>query len=370
MTAILYTIDMRTSGRTISRSASRYVCCGRSPRQRTDENAKGPDMLRCHRGRDGKGYSMSERPFVSSASHLATSILMSRGRGVRAASVAASLALSLILAACSAPPQTGGGGVQTPTPSVPAAVATVTPSPLPSAEKLLADSYLAMQQVKAVKVVSQAKGAVRSLTTLPGQATTASEGSTDRKITATYAATPDHAADARFIVSESVTLGQPSRSTAWLIGSNAWQRLDAIDANGAVVRAGAVTQFPASDVRNILGGQPTYRFPNQGFGALPANFVLGNTQGTLTSKKVDGLETKNGLSSYRIALTGTIDGSSGGVQFPEWNGTMVGALWIDATSLRWVRLEMTATFADGVRKHTISDEYSDYDKDPGIKAPQ
>ena len=315
---------------------------------------------------------MSQRPFVSSASHLAPRILMSRGRGVRAASVVASLALSLILAACSAQAPTGAGDVQASSAAVPAAVATATPTPLPDAEKLLVDSFVAMQQVKAVKVVSEAKGAVRNLARLPGQALTASEGSTDTKTTASFFSTPDHSADARQIVRTERAGAFTFRSTSWLVGNNFWQKIDNIDSSGAVVREGAVEQEPpgSSTMQIVLGGQPTYRFPSQNFGRSTPFFGLANSQGTFTSKKVDALETKNGLPSYRIALTGTIDGSSSGVQFPEWNGTMVGALWIDATSLRWVRVEMTATFADGVRKHTISDEYSDYDKDPGIKVPQ
>lgn len=260
-------------------------------------------------------------------------LLASCGGGAPVAVATASPTPVSTLAVSTSPPPT-----PTPSPS---------PSPSPTAEKILADSYAAMQKVTSVKTVATRDGQPRQLS-----------GANARKLGRMTEVTqlqvsPDHGSDSLSRITTSFSDG--TRFSVVRIGAKLWSKIDRIDSGGQVTSAGS---WQVSEV--IL------RLPSPFFGKV-LDPILDSRAFELQaeSRNLDGLEQKAGVMAHRVTLSGrTNDRGQAALR-----GAVTSVLWIEAATMRWVAEEVTTKWDDTGETYTSNTTYSDYDKDQGIRPP-
>lgn len=228
----------------------------------------------------------------------------------------------------------------------------MTPSPSPSAsptaEKILADSYAAMQKVTSVKTATAREGQ-------PRQVSGANVRKLSRMTEVTQLQTsPDHESDSLSRITTSSSDG--TKSSVVRIGAKLWSKIDRIDSGGQVTSAGSwQVSEPA-----------TLRLPSPFFGKV-VDPILESRAFELQpeSRRLEGSEQKAGVMAYRIILSGrTFDRGQALLR-----GAVTTVLWIDVATMRWVAEEVTTRWDDTGETYTSNATYSDYDKDQGIKPP-
>lgn len=240
-------------------------------------------------------------------------------------------------------------GIATATPA-PVSTPTTTPSPVPTptVEKILADSYTAMQKASSVKTVSTREGQPRQL-----------QGSTVRKlgrmtVSAQFQSSPGHQIDSFSSVTTSFSEG--TKFSVIRIGPKLWSKSDRINSGGQVTSEGT---WAVSD-------PGTFQWPSQFFGKVLDPILESRTfEFQPEIRKLEGSELKDGVMSYRLVLSGrAYDRGQESLR-----GAITKVLWIDQTTLRWVAEETTTKWDDTGETYVFTTSYSDYDKDQGIKQP-
>lgn len=277
---------------------------------------------------------MSEKGDLLKSLVLIGLLLASCGGGAPVAVVTASPAAVSTSAVSTSPPPT-----PTPSPS---------PSPSPTAEKILADSYAAMQKATSVKTAANLEGQPRRL-----------QGSAVLKrgrmtVAAQFQTSPDRRSDAFSSVTTSFSEG--THFSVIRIGSKLWSKSGRINSTGQVTSEGTWTASAPVD----------FRWPSEFFGK-PLDPVLESRSFDLQAdtRKLEGVESKSGVMAYRLTLSGrTYDRGQASLQ-----GTVNTVLWISTQTLLWVSVEITTKWDDTGETYTSNTTYSDYDKDQGIKPP-
>lgn len=232
--------------------------------------------------------------------------------------------------------------------AIPTATPTPSPSPSPTAEKILADSYSAMQKVTSVKTAAIREGQPRQL-----------QGNTVRKLgrmtaTAQFQTSVGHLSDSFSSVTTSFSDG--TRFSVIRIGPKLWSKSDRINASGQVTTEGTWS----------VSEPAVFNWPSQFFGK-PLDPVLESRSFDLQAdtRKLEGAESKDGTMSYRLTLSGrTNDRGQASLR-----GTVTTVLWISTQTLHWVSEEITTKWDDTGETYVFTTAYSDYDKDQGVKPP-
>lgn len=238
--------------------------------------------------------------------------------------------------------------VVTTAPATPTATPTPSPSPSPTAEKILADSYAAMQKVTSVKTAGSREGQPRQL-----------QGTAVRKpgrmaVAAQFQTSPGNRSDA--ISSVTTSFSEGTRLSVIRIGSKLWSKSDRIGGNGQVTTEGTWS----------VSEPAVFNWPSQFFGK-PLDPVMESRSFDLQAdtRKLEGVESKDGTMSYRLTLSGRINDRGQA----SLRGTVTTVLWISTQTLRWVGEEITTKWDDTGETYVSATTYSDYDKDQGIKPP-
>lgn len=252
-----------------------------------------------------------------------------------------------VVVATASPTPVSTSAVPTPSPA-PTLTPSPSPSPSPTAEKILADSYAAMQKVTSVKTATAREGQPRQVS-----------GANVRKLGRMTEVTqlhvsPDHGSDSLSRITTSFSDG--TKSSVVRIGAKLWSKIDRIDSGGQVTSAGSwQVSEPA-----------TLRLPSPFFGKV-VDPILESRAFELQadSRTLHGLEQKAGATAYRITVSGrTNDRGQAALR-----GAVTAVLWIEAGTMRWIVEEVTTKWDDTGETFTSNTTYSDYDKDQGIKPP-
>lgn len=242
--------------------------------------------------------------------------------------------------------------VTTPT-ATPTLVPTPSPSPTPTAEKILTDSYQAMQKVTSVKIVSSREGQPRRLQQFAGSGPAVRKLGPESSV-AQYQRSRGTEGDG--FISATTNLTEGTKFTVVRIDPKMWSKTDRVSSSGQVTSEGG---WSANE-------QVRFQWPSQFFGK-PLDPVLESRVFDLQAERVklEGTEQKDGVTSYRITLTGrTVERGQESLK-----GVVTMLLWIDTVTLRWVRQDTTTKWEDTGEIFHSTSSYLDFDKDQGIKPP-
>lgn len=232
-----------------------------------------------------------------------------------------------------------------------------TPTPLPSAEKLVPDSFVAMQRVVSAKGTQRTKGAFRVYSSRSGQTQTVDTASTS---SVEFQSSPDHRADASRSEAESLFGTKRSVTRSVRIGRLTFFRTEDPDATPnpapSVIPHGLWTPSLSKD---------PFVFPDPTFGKF-GQFAIQNTPPVVPSApQVNGVELRGGVAAYELSSAGTL--SDSGQQLLRGGSTET--LWIATDTLLWLRWERTRKYDDGA-SYSEAIDYSDYNVPNVISAPR
>lgn len=258
------------------------------------------------------------------------------------------LAVVLVAGACSpsvSVPTTTASPVSATTPSP--ASPTPSPSPtLPPADKLLSESYSAMQRVTSVRVATSKQGVLRSYNTVSGvrsgeigvTGTIAFQQSADRKTDAYHQDVAYQKVD---------QVNDTTRSRAIRIGAEAFFQTERRS-----LGVGPWTLVPQ---------QEPLLFPDEGFARFDA---VVDSAVKLSPSKTEGIVQRGATATYKVTSTGPLVDSGQALL----RGTYVRTVWIAVDGLLWMRAELSKIYEDGQR-YDESTDFSDYNVPNVIARP-
>jgi len=263
------------------------------------------------------------------------------------------LAAAVLVSACSAAgPQDQTTAVATLASATPSPQPTPSPSPtLPPADKLLGDSYTAMQRITSVKTTTSLKGTRRSYDATLGlrSAESAVTGA------AVFQASADRKTDA--YQSDLTQISDPPRSQTIVIGTELFSKLDRLPDPAHGLAGGS---YPWSGP--VLQRQP-YLFPSETFGQFDG-FPSSDPAVKQAPPTTEGIVQRGATATYKVTSAGSL------VDFgqPLLRGSYAVTVWIAVDSLLWTRWERSKVYGDGQR-FDESQDYADYNVPNVITRP-